>query len=84
MTPIFSRIWLVKTQTSSGPWRSRGQLPHRGAHQPGLGTDRRVPDLAVEFGLGHEGGDRVEDDDVEGIRPSSVSTILSASSPELG
>ena len=46
----------------------RGELAHRGAHQPGLRADGGVADLAFEFRLGHERGDGIEDDDVERIR----------------
>ncbi len=45
-----------------------GELAHGGAHQPGLGAHRGVADLAVEFLLGDQRGDRVEDDDVDGVR----------------
>ena len=45
----------------------RGELPHGGRHEAGLGADGGVANLAVEFLLGDQGGDGVEDDDVEGV-----------------
>ena len=45
-----------------------GELAQRLAHQPGLQADVRVADFAVEFLLGHQGGDRVDDDHVDGVR----------------
>ena len=44
-----------------------GQLSHRLAHQPGLQAHVRVADVAFEFCSGHQGGDRVDDDDVDGV-----------------
>ena len=43
------------------------ELAERSAHETGLGTHGGVADLTVEFLLRHEGGDGVEDDDVEGV-----------------
>ncbi len=45
-----------------------GELAERLAHQPGLQADVRVADFAVELLLGHEGGDRVDDDHVDRVR----------------
>ena len=45
-----------------------GQLPQRLRHQAGLQPDLRVAHLALDFGPWHEGGDRVDDDDVDGAR----------------
>ena len=45
-----------------------GELAERLAHQPGLQADVRIADFAVEFLLGHEGGDRVDDDHVDRVR----------------
>ena len=44
-----------------------GQLAHRLAHQPGLQADVRIADLAFQFLLGHQRGDRVDDDHVDGV-----------------
>ena len=44
-----------------------GELAERLAHQPGLQADVRIADLAVEFLLGHQGGDRVDDDHVDRV-----------------
>ena len=45
-----------------------GELAERLAHEPGLQADVRVADFAFELLLGHEGGDRVDDDHVDGVR----------------
>ena len=44
------------------------QLAQRLAHQPGLHAHRGHAHLAFEFGLGHEGGNRIDHDHVEGVR----------------
>ena len=44
-----------------------GELAHGGAHEAGLGADGGIADLPFEFLAGDEGGDGVEDDDVDGI-----------------
>ena len=46
----------------------RRQLAERLAHQARLQSDVRLADLAVDLRLRHEGGDRVDDDDVDGVR----------------
>src|SRR5215469_10994994 len=43
-----------------------GDLAERLRHQPGLQADVAVPHLALDLGLRHQGGDRVDDDDVDG------------------
>ena len=45
-----------------------GQFSHRLAHQASLQTDMRVADFAVEFPLRNQGRDRVDHDDVDGVR----------------
>ena len=44
-----------------------GELAQRLRHQAGLEADVAVAHLAFDFGLGDEGGDRVDDDDVDGV-----------------
>ncbi len=67
MTPIFSRIWLMKMTDVLLLEIVAGELAHRLAHQAGLQTDVRVADFAVELLLGHQGGDRVDDDHVDRV-----------------
>ena len=55
-------------QHGAGLGDEGGELAHGGAHEAGLGADGGVADLALEFLLGDEGGDGVEDDDVERVR----------------
>ena len=43
-----------------------GDLAQRLGHQPGLQADVAVAHLALDLGLGHQRGDRVDDDDVDG------------------
>src|ERR1700712_3064243 len=43
-----------------------GHLAQRLAHQPGLQADVAVAHLALDLGARHQGGDRVDDDQVEG------------------
>ena len=45
----------------------RGELAQRRTHQPGLGADRRVADLAFEFRSGHERRHGIEHDDIERV-----------------
>ena len=65
MTPIFSRSWLMKIAVVPDVVQRTGELAQRLAHQPGLQADVAVAHLALDLGPGHEGGDRVDDDDVE-------------------
>ncbi len=44
-----------------------GQFPHRLAHHPSLQSDVGGADFAIEFNLGHQCGDRVDDDQVDGV-----------------
>ena len=44
----------------------RGQLAQRLRHQARLQADVRLAHLALDLGLRHERGDRVDDDDVDG------------------
>ncbi len=68
MTPIFSRIWLVKMQIVRALRDEGGELAHRGAHEPGLRADGGIADLAFELGLGDQRGHGIEHDDVERVR----------------
>ena len=49
----------------AGVAQRTGDLAQRLAHQPGLQTDVAVAHLALDLGAGHQGGHRVDDDDVE-------------------
>ena len=42
-----------------------GELAERLGHEPGLEADVGVAHLALDFGAGHERGDRVDDDEVD-------------------
>ena len=44
-----------------------GEAAHGLRHEAGLAAHRHVAHLAVEFGLGDEGGDRIEDDHVDRV-----------------
>ena len=44
-----------------------GELAQRLRHEPGLQAHLRVAHLAFDFGLGHERGHRVDDDDVDAV-----------------
>ncbi len=44
-----------------------GQFAHGLAHQPGLQADVRIAHFAVQFLLRNQGGDGVDDDDVDGV-----------------
>jgi hypothetical protein len=65
MTPIFSRSWLMKIAVVPGVVEGAGDLAQRLAHQAGLEADVAVAHLALDLGARHEGGDRVDDDDVD-------------------
>ena len=43
------------------------ELAHRLAHEAGLQTDDRVAHLALDLGPRDQGGDRVDDDHVDGV-----------------
>ncbi len=45
-----------------------GELAQRLAHQPRLQAGQGVAHLAFDFGLGHQGGDRVHHDQIHGAR----------------
>ena len=65
MTPIFSRIWLMKMTQCPDLRDGAGQLAQRLGHQAGLQADVGVAHLALDLGPGHQRGDRVDDDDVD-------------------
>ncbi len=44
-----------------------GQFAHGLAHEPGLGAHGGLAHLALQLALGDEGGDGVDDDDIDGI-----------------
>ena len=67
MTPIFSRSWLVKTQRRVGPGDGARELAQRLAHEAGLDADEAVAHLALDLRARHEGGDGVDDDDVDAV-----------------
>ncbi len=46
-----------------------GQLAQGLAHEAGLDADERVAHLAFDLGLGHESGDRVQDDAIHAAGP---------------
>ena len=52
-----------------GPGHDGGQLAQGLAHQPGLQAHVGVAHLALQLGLGDEGRDRVDDDDID--RPAA-------------
>src|ERR1022692_3648795 len=60
----------------------RRQAAHGLGHQPGLASHGHVAHLAVELGLGHEGGNRVHDDDIDAVgayeRLHDVEGVLAA------
>ena len=65
MTPIFMRIWLMKTTSVFDLRDGAGELAQRLAHEARLQADVAVAHLALDLGLGHERRDRVDDDDVD-------------------
>jgi hypothetical protein len=67
ITPIFSRIWLMKMTVQSGLGDGAGELAHRLAHEAGLQADVGVAHLALDLRLGDQGGDGVDDDDVDRV-----------------
>ena len=67
MTPIFSRIWLVKMMAALERLTAPGELPERLAHQAGLQSHVRVAHLALDLGPGHERRDRVHHDHVHRV-----------------
>ena len=68
MTPIFWRIWLMKIMQVFVLRDGRVEDAQRLAHEAGLQADVRVADLAFDFGPRHQGGHRVDDDDVHRVR----------------
>ena len=66
MTPIFMRIWLMKMSRQLDLETVDGELAQGLAHQPRLQADVAVAHVALDLGLGHQRGDRVDDDDVDG------------------
>ncbi len=67
MTPIFSRIWLMKIRTHFERDDGAGELAQGLAHQPRLHAHESVADLSLDLGLGYECRNRVDDDDIDGI-----------------
>ena len=65
ITPIFSRIWLMKIAEVLNFEIDAGELAHRLAHEPGLQADVGVADLALDLGAWDQRRHRVDDDDVE-------------------
>ena len=54
----------MKTTARVGAVDGAGQLAERLAHEPGLQAHVAVAHLAFDFGLGHQGRDRVDDHEV--------------------
>jgi hypothetical protein len=52
MTPIFSRIWLMKMTVQVLVCDDAGELAQRLAHEAGLQADVAVAHLALDLGLG--------------------------------
>ncbi len=67
MTPIFSRIWLMKIRQVLDLATMAGQLAQGLGHEPRLEADVRVAHLPFELGLGHQGRHRVDHDHVHGV-----------------
>ena len=44
-----------------------GEFSHRLAHQAGLKADVRIAHIAGHFGGGNKGGDRIDDDHIDGV-----------------
>jgi hypothetical protein len=56
----------MKTTTQSDLWMAPVSLRSAWRHQPGLGAGLDVAHVALELGLGHERGDGVDHDDLDG------------------
>ena len=69
MTPIFMRIWLMKITQVLDLLMGRYELSKRLAHQPRLDAHVGIAHLSFDFGLGNQGGHRVDHDDVDGVAP---------------
>jgi hypothetical protein len=67
ITPIFSRIWLMKITTVPDRAMAAVSFAQRLGHEPRLQPGKRVPHIAVELGSRDERGDGVDHDDVDGI-----------------
>ena len=65
MTPIFSRIWFVNTQTVLRPVEVAGELAERLRHQPRLQADLGLAHLALELDPRGQRRDRVDRDQVD-------------------
>ena len=84
MTPIFSRIWLMKI-TRQFDLRDRGrQLAQRLAHQARLQADEAVAHLALDLGRGTSAATESMTTTSTALERTSVSTISSACSPLSG
>ena len=44
-----------------------GQFAQRLAHHPRLQPDMGITDFSIEFRLGHQGRDRIDDDQVDSV-----------------
>ena len=67
MTPIFSRIWLMKIRHVLRFETDAGQLAQSLRHQPSLQSHVRVAHFAFELRFRHQRGHRVDDDDVDRV-----------------
>ena len=67
ITPIFSRIWLMKMTVHLALGNGAGELAQRLAHEPGLQADVAVAHFALDFGPRNQGGHRVDDDHVHRV-----------------
>ena len=68
MTPIFMRNWLMKITAVLDLMIAPESLRSAWRHQAGLETDMRIAHIAFDLGAGHQRGDRVDHDDVDGVR----------------
>ena len=84
MTPIFSRIWLMKMAQVLDLRKERRQLAQGLAHQAGLQAYVGIPHFPLEFGPGRQGGHRIHDKDVNGAGTDKGIGNLRASSAESG
>ncbi len=68
MTPIFMRIWLMKMTRQFGACNRSGQLAQCLAHQARLQTDMGIPISPSSSALRHQGGDRINHQNVDRAR----------------
>ena len=69
ITPIFSLQLVDEDRRRPRPAERPRELPQGLAHQPGLKPHVRVSHLTLDLSPRHQGGDGVDDDDVEGAAP---------------